>query len=807
MNTIKYSLVASMAIMLLTGCGGGDDNTEPTVEITNDTFDMYGTGVGTRKEPAKATFGKKDEFAINTIPITYKIKSLTANACNGEAQFSPKEFTIDANTTQDVSFSILFGDSESKKCITDKISFTYDIFQGGMNIFKDKKYELENPAYDQKKVTTKAGEDPLYEYQWHLKNNGSNVGAVHSSDGKSDINVESVWKNGKGITGKGVKVAVIDEGVDMFHPDLKDNLSVELSHNYREASNNPNNPTPHRMLRFEGEELGGWIDYPHGTAVAGIIGAKGWNGIGTRGVAPNATLVSYNALETWFNKDTDEAKELFKANKVEFLYKVEELQHIRILDALKRNLQMVDIYNNSYGSGMPTLIPFSYRFSLKDDYKTQLEYGLVHGRSGKGAIYVKSAGNNPKSWSNFEPDQTNGYLILVGASGADGKATSYTTQGPNILVNAPAGEVKEEGLYAKPLYQRIITTDMAGKQRGMDYQLSHLTTVPRFEVAGNENGDYTNLMSGTSSSAPIVSGVAALMLEANPDLTWRDVRYILAHSAYKNDGSNPEWKKNGAGLWYNNAYGFGMVDAKAAVTMAQEFKAQNKTFGGFHAMKHAKKEDIKSNSVNINKNIKVESVVVNLSLDLNGSSFVTSQNEYNEYNYQGTTSTTTGSFYLAKGDAVFKISSVFPTDDNSTMTNMQLIEDDKMADDSTKQDLGTLTFFDPKTKRTKVSVPKSGQYKIIVDSNATKWSVNVVNKNIKTALKKDDVKVTLTSPSGTKSILAKNSQVLDVNSTYSNAKLSSVQFMDENSKGNWTLSADANGSSIPANWSIDIMGH
>ena len=58
------------------------------------------------------------------------------------------------------------------------------------------------------------------------------------------------------------------------------------------------------------------------------------------------------------------------------------------------------------------------------------------------------------------------------------------------------------------------------------------------------------------------------MLQANPALGWRDVRLILAQTARKNDPSHPDWVTNGAGHDINHSYGFGMVDAGAAVTAA-----------------------------------------------------------------------------------------------------------------------------------------------------------------------------------------------------------------------------------------------
>ncbi len=92
-------------------------------------------------------------------------------------------------------------------------------------------------------------------------------------------------------------------------------------------------------------------------------------------------------------------------------------------------------------------------------------------------------------------------------------------------------------------------------------------------------------MNGTSAAAPTVTGVVALMLGANPNLTWRDLRLILAKTSRKIDAGRASrspwqlaggayvaqngWTKNGAGLWFHNWYGYGLVDAAAAVAMAK----------------------------------------------------------------------------------------------------------------------------------------------------------------------------------------------------------------------------------------------
>jgi len=61
-------------------------------------------------------------------------------------------------------------------------------------------------------------------------------------------------------------------------------------------------------------------------------------------------------------------------------------------------------------------------------------------------------------------------------------------------------------------------------------------------------------------------------LEANPDLTWLDFQYILKLSARRNDPSHPSWHENGAGFWVSHVYGFGIIDADKAVSLAVRWK-------------------------------------------------------------------------------------------------------------------------------------------------------------------------------------------------------------------------------------------
>lgn len=78
---------------------------------------------------------------------------------------------------------------------------------------------------------------------------------------------------------------------------------------------------------------------------------------------------------------------------------------------------------------------------------------------------------------------------------------------------------------------------------------------------------------GTSASAPLAAGIFALVLEANPNLTWRDIQHLVAFtSQYNSLAANPGWKTNAAGFKVNSRFGFGLLDASALVKSALKWK-------------------------------------------------------------------------------------------------------------------------------------------------------------------------------------------------------------------------------------------
>ena len=249
----------------------------------------------------------------------------------------------------------------------------------------------------------------------------------------------------------------------------------------------------------------------HGTAVAGLIAAKD-NSLGMRGVAPDATIYGYNLL---LNKtDMNEA------------------------DAMSRNAATTAISNNSWGpgdSGSPQ--------HTTELWETAVKEGVTSGYGGKGVFYAWAAGNGGDLDYSTLDELPNFYAVTaVCAVGHDDIRSSYSEAGANLWVCGPSSSGRE----GQP---RIATTDSGDRYRGT--------------------------FGGTSAATPIVSGVVALVREANNTLTWRDVKLILAASARRNDPDNTGWEQ-GAFKYesttdrynFNHEYGFGMVDAKAAVDLA-----------------------------------------------------------------------------------------------------------------------------------------------------------------------------------------------------------------------------------------------
>lgn len=363
-------------------------------------------------------------------------------------------------------------------------------------------------------------EDPLYPDQWHLKND---------LDSEIDANVPAAWAlgfdgGGSGDGARAVLVCSVDDGIDVLHEDLIEGYIAgeDFNLDFDPEGDDPHNPD--HEFSFEA----------HGTAVAGVMAAKR-NEFGGRGVAYNADLCGIRMLNVPLS--TDDFYDIFA--------------HGVVVPDSERE---IDIKNNSWGRSSEWRVAHLFA-----DAENGFEYAIQNGRDGKGTIFCFSAGNGYTVDGRAEYGGMNAsrYTITVGAIADDDKRSWYSVQGSSILVGAHSN----------------------GGSRG-------ITTCDASGSDGYTSGNYTNSFGGTSSASPLVSGVVALMLDANPDLTWRDVQHILVNTARKNDptGVDAPWEINGdpgnpnnGGHDINYSYGFGAVDAGAAVAMARSWKLDGTT--------------------------------------------------------------------------------------------------------------------------------------------------------------------------------------------------------------------------------------
>lgn len=424
--------------------------------------------------------------------------------------------------------------------------------------------------------------DPLFKDQWSLKNTGQRSQAEAGGVAGESLRMSTTLEDGP--TGNGVTVAIVDTGLEICHPDLAPNVKDGLSHNFVTSQwhgatlNDPFLPT-----LLEGD---------HGTSVAGIVAMVADNGIGGRGVAPEASLRGFNLL----------ALGPYEHLGGEYDVDARELDSLGMSTSNPQSND-VDIFNMSYGG---TDGASKLGTDKRNAFKAGVEQLRIHEGTDEplGVIYVLASGNSFNACqtipdlsdekqsalflnaelgcvsANLDPESAWPYLINVGAFSADGKRSSYSSVGANIWVVAPGGEDALE----KPA---VISADQMGLDRGYatEQELEELETATK-----NPDGDYTYIFNGTSAAAPHAAGAVAVMLSAEPNLTWRDVKHILAKTARQLQpdirqtrvalGDKPAilqhaWITNAAGYRFHNHYGFGAIHIDNAVGMARTITPNN----------------------------------------------------------------------------------------------------------------------------------------------------------------------------------------------------------------------------------------
>jgi subtilisin-like proprotein convertase family protein len=341
--------------------------------------------------------------------------------------------------------------------------------------------------------------DPLINQQWHLKFNNQS-GAVADTD----LNIESIWAyptNGAGFRGRGIRIGIVDDGVQTSHPDFVGNIDTTNDYDWNDTTSN--DPSP-----------GAGDD--HGTACAGDAAARGNNSLGVSGSAPEATLVGMRLIAA---NTTDQQE----------------------ADAMNYLPQLIQIKSNSWGpNDTGAILEAPGPLTL-----AALKNAVETGRGGKGTIFMWAGGNGLEvnDNSNYDGYANSIYTIAVGAFDSQSSQAYYSESGANIVIVSPS----------------------SGRSPALGK-----TTTDRTGADGYVAGDYESDFGGTSSATPTASGVVALMLEANPNLGWRDVQEILMRSAKKVNPSDTDWKTPVAptNINHNHKFGAGLIDATAAVNLA-----------------------------------------------------------------------------------------------------------------------------------------------------------------------------------------------------------------------------------------------
>ncbi|NXU54020.1 NEC1 convertase, partial [Turnix velox] len=331
--------------------------------------------------------------------------------------------------------------------------------------------------------------DPMWNQQWYLQDT-----RITPSLPKLDLHVIPVWQ--KGITGKGVVITVLDDGLEWNHTDIYTNYDPQASYDFND---NDHDPFPRYDPTNENK---------HGTRCAGEIAMQANNMKCGVGVAYNSKVGGIRMLDGIVT-------DAIEASSIGF------------------NPEHVDIYSASWGPN--------------DDGKTvegpgrlaqkAFEYGIKQGRNGKGSIFVWASGNGGRQGDNCDCDGYTDSIYTISISSAS-----------------------QQGL--SPWYAEKCSSTLATAYSSGDYTDQRITSA-------DLHNECTETHTGTSASAPLAAGIFALALEANPDLTWRDMQHLVVWtSEYDPLAGNPGWKKNGAGLMVNSRFGFGLLNANALVELA-----------------------------------------------------------------------------------------------------------------------------------------------------------------------------------------------------------------------------------------------
>ncbi|WP_330231699.1 S8 family serine peptidase [Nocardia sp. NBC_00508] len=357
----------------------------------------------------------------------------------------------------------------------------------------------------------------IFPQQWHLKK--TVIGGV-TVDAHAGVEAAHAAARGAGVT-----IAVIDDGVDIDHPEFAGAGKVVAP---RDVTLQTNDPRP-KDMSGTGPDGGD----NHGTACAGVACANGT--AGASGVAPRAALMPIRLASGLGSQAEARA----------FQWAVEH---------------GADVISCSWGPPdgdwfRPNDSLHNRVVALPASTRLAIEHAVTAGRGGKGCVVLFAAGNGNESVDN---DGYAGFakVIAVAACNDTGKRSVYSDFGKAVWCAFPSSDFGHAPFaHPDPLTPGIWTVDRRGRD---GYN-------PGGSGSGDAAGNYANDFGGTSSACPGAAGVAALVLSVNPDLAWHEVKDLLKGACDKIDPQGGGYDADG----HSHKYGYGRLNALTAVRAAR----------------------------------------------------------------------------------------------------------------------------------------------------------------------------------------------------------------------------------------------
>lgn len=356
----------------------------------------------------------------------------------------------------------------------------------------------------------------IYPQQWHLSD--ATVGGVAVAAHAHVASAHEV------ATGEGITIAIIDDGVDIDHPEFVHKIVAP-----RDVTLGIDDPRPKDSSPFYNDD--------HGTACAGVACAAGMHG--ASGVAPSAKLMPIRLASSLGAQAEAEA----------FKWAADNGADVISCSWGPPDGDWRDPDDPAHTTDAP--MPAFTRLAI--------DYVTTNGREGRGCVVLFAAGNGNED-VRFDGYASYGNVIAVAACNDRGFKSAYSDYGDAVWCAFPSNDRAHEPTgRPQPLTPGIWTTDRVGAV-GYNSGSAH---------AGDAEGFYTNGFGGTSSACPGVAGVVALMLSVNPSLSREEVRDILREACDRIDEANGDYDGDGWSAWY----GWGRVNAARAVELAGQARS------------------------------------------------------------------------------------------------------------------------------------------------------------------------------------------------------------------------------------------